>query len=59
MCSVMSKKQANQSLPEESKDRFVTRVDNLEDNDSSRVQPEQVRADELKKNKPQISVRSV
>lgn len=58
MSSMMNKKQANQSLPEESKDMFVTQVDNLEDNDSSLVQREQVRAEELK-NKPEISVRSV
>lgn len=37
---------------------FVTPVDNLVDNDSSLLQPEQVRAEELK-NKPKISVQSV
>lgn len=59
MCSVMNKKQANQSLPEESEDRFVTQVDNLEDSDSSRVHPEQVRAEELKKQAKDIRALSL
>lgn len=45
----MNKKQANQSLLEESEDIFVTQVDNPEDNDSLLVQTEYVRAKEVKK----------
>lgn len=51
----MNKKQANRSLLEESEDIFVTRVDNLEDNDGLMVQTEYVRAKEVK-NKAKTSV---